>query len=162
MIALTPKMRIQIAIQPVDMRNRIDGLGRIVREVLSSDPFSGVTYVFRSRSARDIVLLKYDGQGFVMTQKRMSRGKFKHWPTSPVSDARSKMLLAQELHTLIWGGDPATGEIAPMWRPVPMESLEDAAPSWLPPPDAAPPAGVPASARLARAADSSSFSSVPM
>src|SRR5690349_18674749 len=102
MIALTPKMRIQIAIQPVDMRNRIDGLNRIVRSVLSSDPFSGVTYVFRNRSGRDIVLLKYDGQGFVLTQKRMSRGLFKHWPTSP-NDARSKMLLAHELHILIWG-----------------------------------------------------------
>jgi hypothetical protein len=61
--------------------------------------------------ARDIALLKYDGQGFILTQKRMLRGLFKHWPTSP-NDARSKMLLAHELHILLWGGDPATGQIA--------------------------------------------------
>jgi transposase len=132
MIAITPKMRISVAIEPVDFRNRIDGLARLVRSKLAADPFSGVIFVFRSRAGRDIVLLKYDGQGFVLTQKRLSQNTFP-WPTSSVADEKTKRLLAHELHTLIWGGDPATGIPAPMWRPVPIEDDAIVLPLFRPP-----------------------------
>lgn len=133
MIAITHKMRVLVAIEPADFRCRIDGLCRLVRARLAADPFSGVVFVFRSRSARDIALLRYDGQGFWLCQKRLSDQKFRFWPTSSVADARSKALLAHELHTLIWGGDPATGVVAPMWRPVPIEDDAIALPTWRPP-----------------------------
>jgi transposase len=132
MIAITTKMCVLIAIEPADFRCRIDGLCRLVRSRLSADPFSGVVFVFRSRAGHDIALLRYDGQGFWLCQKRISQNKF-HWPTSSVADARSKALLAHELYTLIWGGDPATGIAAAMWRPVPIEDDAIMLPTYRPP-----------------------------
>jgi hypothetical protein len=152
MIALTSKMRVLIAIHPTDFRCRIDGLCRLVRSRLAADPFSGVVFVFRSRAGRDIALLRYDGQGFWLCQKRLSQHTFQ-WPTSSVADARSKALLAEELHTLIWGGDPAKGIAAPMWRPVPIEDDAILLPTHRPPVNAY-------AARAASAAASSSAMSV--
>ena len=152
MIAITSKMRVLVAIQPADFRCRIDGLCRLVRSRLAADPFSGVVFVFRSRAGRDIALLRYDGQGFWLCQKRLSQHTF-HWPTSTVANARSKALLAGELHTLIWGGDPARGIAAPMWRPVPIEGDAILLPTHRPPPNAY-------AARVACADDSSSAMSV--
>ena len=76
MIAMTSKMRVLAAIQPADFRCRIDGLCRLVRARLAADPFSGVVFVFRSRSGRDIALLRYDGQRFWLCQKRLSQHTF--------------------------------------------------------------------------------------
>lgn len=42
MLQLTPQMRLMVAVTPVDFRRGIDGLCRLCREVLSSDPFSGI------------------------------------------------------------------------------------------------------------------------
>jgi len=115
MLQLTPQMRILVAIEPVDFRCGIDGLARLCREVLSSDPFSGVVFAFRNRRATSIKILAYDGQGFWLAQKRLSTGRFRNWPSSPCD---SKELLAHELSLLLYDGNPDTAAAAPMWRPV--------------------------------------------
>ena len=50
MIQLTAQMRILVAVEPVDFRRGIDGLCRLCRQALATDPFSGAVFVFRSRS----------------------------------------------------------------------------------------------------------------
>jgi hypothetical protein len=47
MIQIVPQMRILVAVEPVDFRNGIDGLVRICKQRLSSDPFlcGGPRYV---------------------------------------------------------------------------------------------------------------------
>jgi len=116
MIQITPQMRVLVAIEPVDFRRGIDGLAQLCRSILTSDPMDGTLFIFRSRAAKAIKLLVYDGQGFWLCQKRLSSGKFRYWPTSP--DAAVGSLLAHEFQTLIWGGDPALAQAAPMWRRV--------------------------------------------
>jgi transposase len=49
MIQLTAQMRILVAVEPVDFRRGIDGLCRLCRQALATDPFSGAVFVFRSR-----------------------------------------------------------------------------------------------------------------
>jgi transposase len=39
MIQVTPHMRILVAVEPADFRKGIDGLARLCREELRSDPF---------------------------------------------------------------------------------------------------------------------------
>jgi hypothetical protein len=39
-----------------------------------ADPFSGSLFVFRSRRGTSIRILVYDGQGFWLAQKRLSKG----------------------------------------------------------------------------------------
>lgn len=116
MIQLAPQMRILVAVEPADFRKGIDGLCRICREALSSDPLSGTVFVFRSRRGTAIRVLAYDGQGFWLCTKRLSQGKFRHWPASDGSAKRE--LLAHELHVLLCGGNPAATQAAPQWRPI--------------------------------------------
>jgi transposase len=81
MLQLTAQMRLLVAVSPVDFRRGIDGLCRLCREQLSSDPFSGTVFVFRNQRATSVKILVYDGQGFWLCQKRLSQGHFRHWPT---------------------------------------------------------------------------------
>jgi len=112
MLQITPHVRILVAIEPVDLRKGIDGLAELCREKLAADPFSGCLFVFRGRRATAIKVLQYDGQSFVLAQKRLSKGKFRWWPTGA---ARS--LEAYQAQLLLAAGNPDT-EAAPMWRRV--------------------------------------------
>lgn len=76
MIQITPQMRVLLAVAPADFRCGIDGLARVCRSELGSDPFSGTVFVFRNRRATALKLLVYDGQGFWIAQKRLSTGRF--------------------------------------------------------------------------------------
>ena len=80
MIQITPQMRILVAVEPVDFRKGIDGLAALCRQVLASDPLGGTLFVFCSRRRHAIKFLTYDGQGFWLCQKRLSQGRFAHWP----------------------------------------------------------------------------------
>jgi len=118
-IQITPQMRVLVAIEPTDFRRGIDGLGQVCRAVLSEDPMDGTMFVFRSRAAKAIKLLVYDGQGFWLAQKRLSTGRFRHWPSA--ADAQSRLLLAHEFTALIWGGNPQLAQAAPMWRRIALD-----------------------------------------
>jgi transposase len=79
-LQITPQMRVLVALEAVDGRKGIDSLVQLWREKLAADPFSGCVFVFRSRSSTSIRLLAYDGQGFWLAQKRLSKGRFMWWP----------------------------------------------------------------------------------
>lgn len=115
MIQITPQMRILVAVDAQDFRKGIDGLARICRDVLEADPFCGALFVFRNRRGTAIKMLVYDSQGFWLAQKRLSRGRFRWWPTSAAGAAT---LEAHQLQRLIMAGDPAARDAAPVWRPV--------------------------------------------
>jgi hypothetical protein len=53
----------------------------------------------------------------VLRYKRLSTGRFLHWPSSPAS-APGRALLAHELAVLLRGGDFEKVGAAPEWRPV--------------------------------------------
>jgi transposase len=61
MIAITPQMRILLAVEPVDFRKGIDGLVGCCRQALAADPFSGTLFVFSSRSRQSLKIICYDG-----------------------------------------------------------------------------------------------------
>ncbi len=72
MIQITPQMRVLVAVEPADFRKGIDGLSRLCRIELESDPFSGAVFVFRNRRRTAVKVLVYDGQGFWLCQKYLS------------------------------------------------------------------------------------------
>jgi len=113
MIQLTPQMRILVAIEPVDFRKGIDGLACVCREVLAADPFSGWLFVFRNRRQTALRILVYDGQGFWLAHKRLSRGRFRWWPTGATP---ATPLEAHQLQRLLVAGDPRAFDAAPVWR----------------------------------------------
>lgn len=114
MIQLTPQMRILVATEPADFRKGIDGLARVCREVLCSDPFSGTVYVFRNRRGTAIKILIYDSQGFWLCHKRLSKGKFRYWPAR--NGQVKRHMLAHELQVLLAAGNPESTQAAPQWR----------------------------------------------
>ena len=116
MIQVTPQMRILVAVEPADFRKGIDGLARVCREALRQDPFSGYVFVFGNRCRKAIKVLVYDGQGFWLCQKRLSRGRFPWWP--PKASAATAVLEAHELTVLLSAGNPAAAKGAPPWRRV--------------------------------------------
>jgi transposase len=118
MIQITPQMRVLVATEPVDFRRGIDGLAAICRSVLSSDPFSGTVFVFRSRSGKAIRLLVFDGQGYWLATKRLSTGRFQFWPVPGKEGEAASTLAAHQLQVLLSGGDPAAARGAPEWRRV--------------------------------------------
>jgi len=59
-IQVTPHMRVFMARQPLDFRNRIDGTAAVCRNRLQQDPMSGALFVFRNRAATMIRVLVYD------------------------------------------------------------------------------------------------------
>ena len=114
MIQVTPQTKILVAVEPADFRNGIDGFCRLCRIMDVEDPFSGTLFVFRNRRATAIKILAYDGQGFWLCQKRLSQGRFRHWPTGQPG----QVLAPQELAVLLAGGDWAAAGGAPLWRAV--------------------------------------------
>jgi len=108
-------MRILVAVEAQDFRRGIDGLARLCREVLQTDPFNGTLFVFRNRRGTAIKCLVYDSQGFWLAHKRLSRGRFRWWPAETWPGT---VLEAHQLQRLIMGGDPAARDTAPVWRRV--------------------------------------------
>lgn len=122
MIQIAPQMRILAAIEPADFRRGIDGLARLCKDVLKHDPFNGWVFVFRNRSATALKILVYDGQGFWLCHKRLSKGRFRWWPAgrSATSQASpvARTLAAHQLQVLLAAGDPEATHAAPVWRAV--------------------------------------------
>jgi len=117
-IQITPHMRILVAVQAVDFRKGIDGLAGICKGTLHMDPFSGCLFVFRNKRGTSIKVLMYDGQGFWLCQKRLSKGRFHWWPT--VHHGATRHLAAHQLQTLLWNGNPDKDTASPDWRRLPV------------------------------------------
>ena len=115
MIQITAQMRVLVAIESIDGRKGIDSLVRLCQDKLAEDPFSGCVFVFRSRSGAAIRLLTYDGQGYWLAQKRLSKGRFVWWPES---SSATRPLEAYEAQLLMAAGDVSRVRAAPMWRRV--------------------------------------------
>ena len=93
--------RVVVATRPVDFRKGVDGLAALVQAELSSDPFSGVIYVFRAKRADRVKLLFWDGTGLCLFAKRLEQGQFR-WPR--IADGVMRLSAAQ-LAALLEGLD---------------------------------------------------------
>jgi transposase len=100
MITITNTYKTYIACFAVDFRKGIDGYAALCRSRLQLDPFSGHCFIFRNKRRTAIKVLLYDGTGFWLCHKRLSKGQFKQWPLSSnqvVSiDAQKLSLLLQQ------------------------------------------------------------------
>ena len=105
MIQLSHHTRILLATQPADFRKGIDGLVALCRGVLEQDPRSGTYFVFINRSRTMIRVLVYDGSGYWLMTKRLSKARFVGWPTV---DTDLSAMAATQLRVLLSGQNPCT------------------------------------------------------
>ena len=97
MLALPGSVRIFLCSGPTDMRKSYDSLAGVVRGLLKEDPLSGHLFVFYNRRKTLTKILYWDGNGYVIWQKRLSQGTFR-LPISP--DGRLEM---RDLYTFLEG-----------------------------------------------------------
>jgi transposase len=118
MLQMTPQMRILVAVEAVDFRKGIDSLAELCRAKRNADPFSGCLFVFRSRRATSIKVLVYDGQGFWLATKRLSKGRFRWWPRGEEeSKEPARALRVHQAQVLLAAGNPDI-DAAPVWHKV--------------------------------------------
>ncbi len=103
MIHLTAATQIMIAIAPADFRNGIDGFVARCRQQLKQDARDGTLFVFINRSKTMVRALIYDGTGYWLMTKRLSKGRFKGWPKS---DGSVCSVVARQLRALLTNNDP--------------------------------------------------------
>ena len=115
MLQITPHMRILACMQPIDFRKGIDGIAAICRNHLKQDPHNGILFLFRNRSGCAIRVLIYDGQGFWLCTKRLSKGKFHWWPAST---SESVIIQSWDLQTLLGNGNPSLAAYGGDWRKI--------------------------------------------
>ena len=75
MLSPSPAVRVFLAIEPVDMRGGHHALSGVARR-LGLDPLDGHLYVFLNRRRFLAALLWYDGSGWCVLKKRLSKGTF--------------------------------------------------------------------------------------
>lgn len=113
MLQVSPQMKILVATKPVDFRKGIDGLIGVCRVELEQDPFTGQLFIFRNRKGTALKVLAYDGQGFWLCQKRLSEGRFKHWP---MSEHGVLALHPGQVQQLLWNENNSSKPA--QWRPL--------------------------------------------
>ena len=104
MIQLTAQTQIMLAIAPGDFRCGIDGFVAVCRKQLKQNPRSGTLFVFINRNKTMIRALTYDGSGFWLMTKRLSKGKFTGWPKdscaiSEIASIELKQILSGHDHS---------------------------------------------------------------
>ena len=121
MIAISAATRCLVGVIPVDFRRGIDGFVFVVKEIVKQDPMGGALFVFRNRAQTAMKILFYDGQGYWLCHKRLSQGRFRHWPGA--NEAQDVWLCARELQVLLWNGDPSAAAFGPEWKKLPPPAL---------------------------------------
>jgi transposase len=114
MIQIAAQIRILVAVEAIDGRKGIDAIAQLCREKLQADPFSGYLFIFRTRRSTAIRVLQYDGQGFWLATKRLSKGRFQWWPTGTEA---VRTLRAHQAQLLLAAGNP-DADAPPAWRPL--------------------------------------------
>ncbi len=104
MIQLHANTEILLATQCADFRKGIDGIKALCKEQLGQNSRSGTLFVFINRSKTMIRCLSYDGTGFWLMTKRLSKGKFRGWPSG---DQILNSMEAKQLRTLLLGNNKA-------------------------------------------------------
>lgn len=112
MITFSENMKVMIGISHIDFRAGINTLAAKAQSIFDRDPNDGVVFVFRNRRKTDIKLIFYDGTGFFLGHKRLSKGKLSWWPRS---EHESLNISPSQLTRLLQGVDPR-GSFHPDWQ----------------------------------------------
>lgn len=74
----------------VRMNLGINGLFKIVKSEMELPPLGGAVFIFFSKNRQQVKMLRWDGDGFILYQKRLERGTFELLLFNP-QDKQCKM-----------------------------------------------------------------------
>jgi len=90
-------IRVFMATEPVDLRAGFDRLAAHTRGLLMQDPLSGALFVFINRRGNRLKALWWDGNGYAVLFKRLSKGSFARIK----SDSRQLELSGEQFSALL-------------------------------------------------------------
>ena len=104
MLQLSADTAILVATQPQDFRKGIDGLVAVCQGPLQQNPRADIRFVFINRNRTMVRVLAYDGTGYGLMTKRLSKVRFQGWPCSepviePMAATRLRTLLSGLTHS---------------------------------------------------------------
>ena len=76
MFGLNENTQYYVCQRYVRMNMGINGLYQIVRTEMELPPLGGAVFIFFSKNRQQVKLLKWDGEGFLLYQKRLERRTF--------------------------------------------------------------------------------------
>ena len=76
MFGLEESRRYYVCQRYVRMNLGINGLSRLVSQELRRPPLGGDVFIFFGKSRQTVKLLCWDGDGFLLYQKRLEKGTF--------------------------------------------------------------------------------------
>jgi len=94
-----PAEKIFIKVGFTDMRMSIDGLAAMVQQVFKLSPCDRNLYLFCGRRSDRIKVLFFEGDGFVLLQKRLESGRFQ-WPRR---EPEARLITEKQLRWLMEG-----------------------------------------------------------
>jgi hypothetical protein len=100
MLYLTENTKILLSIVPEDFRKQIDGFVSVCKNQLNQIPNSGTLFVFINKTKTMVRVLSYQGNGYWLATKRLSKGYYTNWPSST---EMIQPLQASELTKIIKG-----------------------------------------------------------
>lgn len=113
MIIFTENTSVYISITSIDFRCGISKVVSIVADVLDNkNPMSNTIFIFRNKKNSDIKALYYDGNGYWLLHKRLSRGKFSWWPRTEREQCQIPL---KDINILFGGNDPRSS-FDPGWE----------------------------------------------
>lgn len=106
MLTLPNRVRVFVAVEPVDMRKQFDGLWAVARDRLKENPKEGAIFAFSNKARTRLKLLYWDGSGVWVLAKRIEQGKLS-WPLG--SDGKKLSIKPAALMMLMNGIDLKDG-----------------------------------------------------
>jgi len=115
MIQINSNTKVFISPSSIDFRKGIDGIASQCQSLYKEDPFSGSLFIFKNKRGTSIKILSFDGQGFWLCQKRLSKGVYKFWPKTFIE---AQSLKPHHVAVLLQNGNPFSASFQPYWRNV--------------------------------------------
>ena len=76
MLTFNGNLKVDVALEPCDMRKSFNTLAVLARNHLGFAPLSGAPFLFTNKSRRLIKILYFDGTGYWLVAKRLEEGNF--------------------------------------------------------------------------------------
>ena len=111
MLSLSSRDKIYLCASSIDFRKQVNGLISLTQSILEENPYSQNYFVFVNRGKTAIKILHFDGQGYCMLFKKLSKGKFR-WPSG---EEKKLTLSPTELQILFMSGNFKKAQIQEDW-----------------------------------------------
>lgn len=102
MLNILESTKIFVSLEPIDMRNSINGLSAKIGDVFEQSAMSRHLFVFYNKARDKVKLIFWDRNGFVLYYKRLEKGRFKF---KKASDNKTIELTENQLQWLLAGLD---------------------------------------------------------